>query len=71
MQGGEGEGKPFPILGSQELIDVDGVNRLIACLIATTVAKWFPASREARQEDVGHGASPSPGAIIISPDQRE
>ena len=38
MQVGQGKGKTFSLFGGNEFIDVDGVNRLLARLIATTVA---------------------------------
>jgi hypothetical protein len=45
---------PFPLFGCNKFIDVDGMNRLITGLIATTVAQRFPASGEAGQKDVSH-----------------
>ena len=48
------KGKPFPLFGCDKFIDVDGMNRLITGLIATTVAQRFPASGEAGQKDVSH-----------------
>ena len=38
MQIGERKGKALPFLGADQLIDVNGMNRLVALLIATTVA---------------------------------
>jgi hypothetical protein len=38
MQIGQRKGKPFPLFGCNKFIDVDGMNRLITGLIATTVA---------------------------------
>ena len=54
MQIGQRKGKPFPLFGCDKFIDVDGMNRLITGLIATTVAQRFPASGEAGEEDVSH-----------------
>jgi hypothetical protein len=34
----EAKGEPLPILWTDQLVDVKRMNRLIACLIATTVA---------------------------------
>lgn len=51
---GQCESESFSFFGRNKVIDVDGVNRLITRLIATTVAQWFPASREAGQEDISH-----------------
>jgi hypothetical protein len=55
MQGGERKGKALSFLGADQLIDVNGVNRLVALLIATTVAEGFPASGQAREKEVCHG----------------
>jgi hypothetical protein len=38
------EGKPFSLFGCDKFIDIDGMDRLITGLIATTVAKRLPAS---------------------------
>ena len=38
MQIGERNGKALPFPGADQLIDVNGMNRLVALLIATTVA---------------------------------
>jgi hypothetical protein len=46
--------KPFPLFGCDKFIDVDGMNRFITGLIATTVAQRLPASGEAGQKDVSH-----------------
>ena len=54
MQVGQGKGKPFSVCGCDEVIDVDGVNRLIALLIATTVAKRLPASGQAGEKNISH-----------------
>jgi hypothetical protein len=51
---GQCKGESFSLFGCNKVIDVDGVDRLITCLIATTVAQWFPASRETGQKDVSH-----------------
>jgi hypothetical protein len=58
MQIGQRKGKPFSFFGCDELIDIDRVNGLLACLIATTVAKRLPASRETSQKDVSHDSYP-------------
>ena len=54
MQVGQRKGKPFSVFGCDEDIDVDGVNRLIALLIATTVAKRLPASGQAGEKNISH-----------------
>jgi hypothetical protein len=54
MQAGQGKGKPFSLLGRNELIHIDRMNRLLTLIIATTVAKGLPASGETGQEDVSH-----------------
>lgn|SRR5882724_1667046 len=51
---GQCKGESFSLFGRDKVIDVDGMNRLITRLIATTVAQWLPASREAGQKDVSH-----------------
>lgn len=48
------EGKSFPVLGCDKFIDIDGMNGLIARLIATTVAKRLPPSGHTGQKDVSH-----------------
>jgi hypothetical protein len=58
MQIGQRKGKPFSFFGCDELIDIDRVNGLLACLIATTVAKRLPASRETSQKDISHNSYP-------------
>jgi hypothetical protein len=55
MQVGERKGKALPFVGVDQLIDVDGMNRLVARLIATTVAQGFPASGQAGEKEVCHG----------------
>jgi hypothetical protein len=40
----EGKPKAFALLGGDELIDIDRMNRLFTVLIATTVAQRLPAS---------------------------
>ena len=50
----EGKSKPLPVLGTDQLIDVERMNRLIAFPIATTVAKRLPASGEAGEKDISH-----------------
>ena len=54
MEIGQCKGKSFSLFGRDKVIDVDSMNRLITRVIATTVAQWFPASREAGQEDISH-----------------
>jgi hypothetical protein len=58
MQVGQRKGKPFSFFGCDELIDIDRMNGLLTCLIATTVAKRLPASRETSQKDVSHDSYP-------------
>jgi hypothetical protein len=47
MEIGQRKGKPFSLFRRDKVIDVNGMNRLITGLIATTVAQRFPASSEA------------------------
>jgi hypothetical protein len=56
MQLAERKGETLALVGGEELIDIDGMNRLITVVVATTVAQGLPASREAGQEEVSHGA---------------
>ena len=58
MEVGQRKGKSFSLFRRDKVIDVDGMNRLITGLIATTVAQWFPASGEAGQKDVSHHDHP-------------
>ncbi len=53
------KGKPFSLFGCDEFIDIDGMNGLIARLIATTVAKRLPTSGETREKDISHDTLPS------------
>ena len=53
------KGKPFSLFGCDKFIDIDGMNGLIARSIATTVAKWLPASGYTSQKDVSHKGHPS------------
>jgi hypothetical protein len=53
------KGEPFPLVGCDKFIDIDGMNGLIARSVATTVAQWFIASGEAGQKDVSHNDHPS------------
>jgi hypothetical protein len=48
------KGKSFPLFWCDKFIDIDGMNGLIARLIATTVAKRLPASGHTGQKDVSH-----------------
>ena len=59
MQIGQRKGKTFSLFGRDKLIHVDRVNRLLALVIATTVAKRLPASGETREKDISHGNFPS------------
>jgi hypothetical protein len=59
MQVGQGKGEAFALFGRDKLIDVDRMNRLLALVIATTVAKGLPASGETREKDIGHDSYPS------------
>jgi hypothetical protein len=52
------KGKALPLLRRDELIDIDRMNRFITLVIATTVAKGFPASGEAGKEDISHDHCP-------------
>jgi hypothetical protein len=58
MQVGQGKGKAFSLIGRNEFVDIDRMNRLIARLIATTVAKRFPASGKTGQKDISHNRHP-------------
>ena len=58
MHVGQGKGKPFSLLGRNELIHIDRMNRLLTLVIATTVAKGLPASGETGEEDVSHASHP-------------
>ena len=62
MQVCEGKRKALPFLGTDELIDVNRMNRLIALLIATTVAKGLPASGDTREKHISHDGHPLCGA---------
>jgi hypothetical protein len=55
MQVGHGDGKPLAVFGCDEDIDIDGVNGLIALLIATTVANRLRASGEIGRKDISQG----------------
>jgi hypothetical protein len=59
MEVGQRKGKAFSLCRRDKLIDINRMNRLIAILIATTVAQWFIASGEAGQKDIGHHDHPS------------
>jgi hypothetical protein len=59
MQVPQRKGEPFPLFRCNQCIDIDGMNRLIARLIATTVAKRLPASGHTGQKDVSHKGHPS------------
>jgi len=54
----KGKCKAFPFLGTNHSIDVHGMNGLVACLIATTVAKWLPASGKTGEEYISHRPPP-------------
>jgi hypothetical protein len=74
----EGKSKPLPVLGTDQLIDVERMNRLIAFPIATTVAKGLPASGKTCEEQIGHDSSSSvlahnpasPALVLAAPDWR-
>jgi hypothetical protein len=59
VQVGQRKGEPFPFFGCDELSDIDRMNRLIAGLIATTVAKWFPASGKTGEKNICHNPNTS------------
>jgi hypothetical protein len=58
MQVAQRKGKPFSLFRRDKFIDIDRMNRLIALLIATTVAEWFPASGETGQKYINHNGTP-------------
>ena len=58
MQVCEGKRKALPFLGTDELIDVNRMNRLIALVIATTVAKGLPASGDTCEKHIRHDGHP-------------
>lgn len=58
MQVGQCKGKPFSLLRRNKLIHIDRMNRLFTLVIATTVAKWFPASGKTGEKDVSHARHP-------------
>jgi hypothetical protein len=58
MQGGQCKGKPFSLLGRDELIHIDRMNWLLTLVIATTVAKGLPASGKTGEKNVGHDSHP-------------
>jgi hypothetical protein len=58
MQVGQCKSKPFSLLGGDELIDIDRMNRLLTFVIATTVAKGLPASGKTGEKDVSHNSHP-------------
>jgi hypothetical protein len=60
MEIAKGKGKALPFLGANHLIDIHGMNRLVARLIATTVAKWLPASGKTGEEYISHRHPPPP-----------
>jgi hypothetical protein len=50
----ERERQAFPFRGTNELVDINRMDGLIARVIATTVAKGLPASGETCEEDIRH-----------------
>jgi len=58
MQVGQCKGKPFSLLGRNQLIYIDRMNRLVTLIIATTVAKGLPASGKTGEKDVSHASHP-------------
>jgi hypothetical protein len=58
MQVGQCKGKTFSLFRCDKLIDVDRMNRLITCIVATTVAKGLPASGETGEKDISHDSHP-------------
>jgi len=56
MQIPQRKGEPFPLFRCNKLIYINGMNRLIARLIATTVAKRVPTSGDTGQKDVSHNS---------------
>jgi hypothetical protein len=59
MHVGQRKGKAFSVFRCDKLIDIDCMNRLLALVIATTVAKRLPTSGETREKDVSHDNLPS------------
>ena len=68
VQVGQRKGKTFSLFRCDELIDVDRMNRLITRIIATTVAKGFPASGETGEKDVSHDSHPQAIAPVPTAD---
>jgi hypothetical protein len=58
MQVGQRKGKTFALFRRDKLVDVDRMNWLLALVIATTVAKGFPASGETGEKDISHDSHP-------------
>lgn len=58
MQVGQRKSEAFSLLGRDELIHIDCMNRLLTLDIATTVAKGFPASGKTGEKDIGHDRHP-------------
>jgi hypothetical protein len=54
VHGRQRNGIPFPPFGCDKFIDIDGMNKLRARSIATTVARRFLASDYTGQEDVSY-----------------
>ena len=59
VHGRQRNGKPFPLVGCDKLIDIDGIKGLRARSIATTVARRFPTSGYTSQKDVSDHGYPS------------
>jgi hypothetical protein len=58
MQVGQCKSEPFSLLGGDELIDIDRMNRLLTFVIATTVAKGLPASGKTGEKNISHDSHP-------------
>jgi hypothetical protein len=62
MQVSQRKGISLPLFECDKCIDIDGVNRLIALAIATTVAKGLPTSGQTSQENISYDSHPSRAA---------
>jgi hypothetical protein len=58
VQVGQRERKAFSLFRRNKLIDIDRMNRLLALIIATTVAKGLPASGKTGEKNIGHDSHP-------------
>jgi hypothetical protein len=59
MHVGQRKSKTFSVFRCDKRIDIDCMNRLLALVIATTVAKRLPTSGETREKDISHDNLPS------------